>query len=360
MGDSTRPALRLGMFVMPIHDPAKSLVQCVDEDLELAVQCDRLGFDEFWVGEHHTSAIENIVMPEIFIAKAVAMTKRMRFGPAPVCLQYHHPVHVANRLAFLDHLSHGRLNVCFGPGSIPTDIEVYGVAPQEIAARVGESVEMILKIWTSEPPFEFAGKFWNVSLKRQLDPEMGLTGLHKPLQRPYPPIAVPSVSPRSVGIEKAAAQGFSLFSHHMIRPRRRPAVVDLPFGRGAGRPPRNACRLARRPEYLRRRHDGRSAASGPHEFARPLHSVHPRSHPPRTRCGDVETQCQPNRRRLQPRLFSRRGANRRRPARSDSATARYARKSATSPRWFSSRTTGTTAPAGCTASNSSPEKFCRR
>ena len=66
---------------------AKPLAQCVDEDLELAVQCDRLGFDEFWVGEHHTSEVENIVMPEIFIAKAVAMTERIRFGPAPVCLQ---------------------------------------------------------------------------------------------------------------------------------------------------------------------------------------------------------------------------------------------------------------------------------
>ena len=216
MGDLTRPALRLGMFVMPIHDRAKPLAQCVDEDLELAVQCDRLGFDEFWVGEHHTSALENIVMPEIFIAKAVAMTERIRFGPAPVCLQYHHPVHVANRLAFLDHLSHGRLNVCFGPGAIATDMEVFGVNPQEMAARVGESVEMILKIWTSDPPYEFAGNFWNVCLKRHLDPEMGLGALHKPLQKPHPPIAVPSISPQSAGIEKAAARGFSLFSHHMI------------------------------------------------------------------------------------------------------------------------------------------------
>jgi alkanesulfonate monooxygenase SsuD/methylene tetrahydromethanopterin reductase-like flavin-dependent oxidoreductase (luciferase family) len=204
------------MFVMPVHDRAKPLVQCVDEDLELAVQCDRLGFDEFWVGEHHTSALENIVMPEIFIAKAVAMTERLRFGPAPVCLQYHHPVHVANRLAFLDHLSHGRLNVCFGPGAIPTDMEVYGVNPQEMAARVGESVDMILKIWTSDPPYDIPGHFWNVSLKRNLDPEMGLGALHKPLQKPYPPIAVPSISPKSAGIEKAAARGFSLFSHHMI------------------------------------------------------------------------------------------------------------------------------------------------
>lgn len=209
-------ALRLGMFVMPIHDPHKPLAQCIDEDLELAVLCERLGFDEFWVGEHHSSRLENIVMPEIFIAKALAMTRTLRLGPAPVCLQYHHPVHVANRLAFLDHLSHGRLNVCFGPGAIPTDMEVYGVDPKESAARVGEAIDMILRIWTSNPPYEIEGRFWKVSLSRNLDPEMGLGELHKPLQKPHPPIAVPSISRNSAGIEKAAARGFSLFSHHMV------------------------------------------------------------------------------------------------------------------------------------------------
>src|SRR5580704_6976145 len=216
MKTPTSDRLRLGMFVMPIHDPTTPLARGIDEDLDLAVECERLGFDEFWVGEHHTSTLENIVMPEIFIAKALALTKTMRFGPAPVCLQYHHPVHVANRLAFLDHLSHGRLNVCFGPGAIPTDMEVYGVEPKDMSARVGESADMILKIWTSNPPYEIAGKYWNVSLSRHLDPEMGLGALHKPLQTPHPPISIPSISRRSVGIEKAAARGFSLFSHHMI------------------------------------------------------------------------------------------------------------------------------------------------
>jgi alkanesulfonate monooxygenase SsuD/methylene tetrahydromethanopterin reductase-like flavin-dependent oxidoreductase (luciferase family) len=201
---------------MPIHNPEKPLAQCFDEDLELAVRCEQLGFDEFWVGEHHTSTLENIVMPEIFIAKALGLTKTMRFGPAPVCLRYHHPVHVANRLAFLDHLSHGRLNLCFGPGAIPTDMEVYGIDPKDVAARIGEAVDMILKIWTSDPPYDLPGKFWNAHLCKSIDPEMGLGTLHKPLQKPYPPIAVPSISRRSAGIEKAAARGFSLFSHHMI------------------------------------------------------------------------------------------------------------------------------------------------
>src|SRR5271170_1511589 len=184
---SAASPLRLGMFVMPIHNPAKPLAQCIDEDVELAVRCEELGFDDFWVGEHHSSSVENIVMPEIFLAKVLGLTERIRIGPAPVCLQYHHPVHVAGRLAFLDHLSHGRLNVCFGPGAVPTDMEVFHVRPQDTGDRVAEAIDMILRIWTSDPPYRLDGKFWNVSLSETVDAEMGIGGLHKPLQQPYPP-----------------------------------------------------------------------------------------------------------------------------------------------------------------------------
>ena len=208
--------LRLGMFVMPIHDPAKPMAQCFDEDLELAVQCEELGFDDFWVGEHHSSTYENIVMPEIFLGKVLGQTKSIRVGPAPVCLQYHHPVHVANRLAFLDHLSHGRLNVCFGPGAVPTDMEVFGVRPQDTGARVAEAIEMILRIWTSDPPYTFAGQYWSVNLSETIDAQMGIGRLHKPLQQPYPPIYVPSISRASKGLHSAAARGFRCISHHML------------------------------------------------------------------------------------------------------------------------------------------------
>ena len=208
--------LRLGMFVMPIHDPKKSLVQCIDEDLELAVLCEELGFDEFWVGEHHSSSVENIVMPEIFLAKVLGMTKRIRVGPAPVCLQYHHPVHVAGRLAFLDHLSYGRLNVCFGPGAIPTDMEVFGADPRDMSARVTESIDMIMKLWEGKVPIDIEGRFWNVKMKDHLSPEFGVGHLHKPYQLPYPPIYVPSVSRSSPGLTKAAERGFRFMSHHLL------------------------------------------------------------------------------------------------------------------------------------------------
>ena len=215
---SARAPLQLGMFVMPVHDPNKPMAQCFDEDLELAVECEALGFRDFWVGEHHSSAYENIVMPEIFLGKILGMTRSIRIGPAPVCLQYHNPAHVAGRLAFLDHLSHGRLNVCFGPGAVPTDMELFGVHPQDTGPRVAEAIDIILKLWTSDPPYRIDGKFWNVSLRERVDHELRIGTLHKPLQRPHPPIYVPSISRSSPGLQAAAARGFRFISHHMVHP----------------------------------------------------------------------------------------------------------------------------------------------
>ena len=156
--------IRYGMFIMPFHDPEKPLAQCYEEDLELIVRAEELGFGEFWIGEHHTMKYENIVMPEIFIGRALGDTRRIRLGAAPVCLQQHHPAHVACRLSFLDHLSKGRLNLCFGAGSVTTDLELYGVDPKNSAEMVDEAIGMILRLWTSEPPYEIHGKYWQISL----------------------------------------------------------------------------------------------------------------------------------------------------------------------------------------------------
>ena len=75
--------LKYGIFIMPFHSPEKPPAQCYDEDLELVALADELGFHEFWIGEHHTMKYENIVMPEIFIGRALGETKHIRMGPAP-------------------------------------------------------------------------------------------------------------------------------------------------------------------------------------------------------------------------------------------------------------------------------------
>ena len=171
----------------------------------------------------------------------LGLTDRIRIGPAPVCLQYHHPAHVAGRLAFLDHMSHGRLNVCFGPGAIPTDMEVFGAHPSETGARVAESIDMIMRLWAGELPIDIEGRFWNVKMKDHLNPRFGVGHLHKPFQQPHPPIYVPSISRASAGLTKAAERGFRFISHHMIHAERPAGAVADVFARPRRRPvgPRN-------------------------------------------------------------------------------------------------------------------------
>jgi alkanesulfonate monooxygenase SsuD/methylene tetrahydromethanopterin reductase-like flavin-dependent oxidoreductase (luciferase family) len=215
MNTDAKP-IRYGMFIMPFHPPEKPTAQCYDEDLELIVQAEELGFAEFWIGEHHTMKYENIVMPEIFIARALGETRRIRMGPAPVCVQQHNPAHVACRLAMLDHLSKGRLNLCFGAGSVTTDQELYGCDPKNAAEMVDEAIETIMYLWTHDPPYEVAGKYWPIKLAKFVDTETGIGFIPKPFQKPYPPIAVPGMSRNSPSMKTAARRGHQPFAHCLI------------------------------------------------------------------------------------------------------------------------------------------------
>jgi alkanesulfonate monooxygenase SsuD/methylene tetrahydromethanopterin reductase-like flavin-dependent oxidoreductase (luciferase family) len=216
MAELARQPIRHSMFIMPFHDPAKPLAQCHDEDLELVVCADRLGFDDFWIGEHHTMKYETIVMPEIFIGRALGETRRIRMGPAPVCLNQHHPAHVAGRLAFLDHLAKGRLNICFGPGSVTADQELFAVDPKQGQEMTDEAIDIILKLWDGEPPYIYRGKFWTIELQKHVDHETGIGFIPKPFQRPYPPISAPAMSRNSGTMKMAGRRGFKPLGHCLV------------------------------------------------------------------------------------------------------------------------------------------------
>ena len=205
-----------GMFIMPFHDPAKPLAQGYDEDLELIIRAEELGFKEFWIGEHHTMKYETIVMPEIFIARALGETSTIRLGPAPVCLNQHHPAHVAGRLAMLDHLSKGRLNLCFGNGSVTADQELFGVDPKDGGKMALEAIDVILDLWSHDPPYEYNGEFWKFQLKKTVDPECLIGYIHKPFQLPHPPIAIPGMSRNSFSMKMAGRKGYQPYAHCLI------------------------------------------------------------------------------------------------------------------------------------------------
>ena len=204
--------IKSGIFIMPFHPPEKPLAQGYDEDIELAVLADELGFEEFWIGEHHTMRYETVVVPEVFIGRVLGVTERIRLGPSPICVNLHHPAYLATRLAFLDHLAHGRLNLCLGPSGVSTDYELYGQHPKDGGRMTVEAIDVILKLWASDPPYEHEGQFWQFSLKENVNEESQIGFIHKPLQQPHPPILVPGITRDSYRLKMAGQYGFAPFS----------------------------------------------------------------------------------------------------------------------------------------------------
>ena len=92
--------MKLGMFMMPLHPPAKDRTACFDEDIEQVVRGEALGFTEAWIGQHHSVAWEPIPSNDLFIANLLPRTSTIRLGTGVSILPHHHPVNVAVRLAF--------------------------------------------------------------------------------------------------------------------------------------------------------------------------------------------------------------------------------------------------------------------
>ena len=110
--------MRFGSFIAPFHPPDHNPTLSLEWNLELIEHMDRLGFDEAWIGEHHSAGSEIIASPEIFIASAAARTNHIKLGTGVVSLPYHNPLWVAERMVLLDHLTRGRIMFGVGPLSL--------------------------------------------------------------------------------------------------------------------------------------------------------------------------------------------------------------------------------------------------
>src|SRR5262245_14489528 len=95
--------LDFGMFLAPFHPVRENPTLSLLRDFELIQALDHLGYDEAWIGEHHSAGYEIIASPEIFIAAAAERTRRIRFGTGVASVPYHHPLMLADRIMQLDH-----------------------------------------------------------------------------------------------------------------------------------------------------------------------------------------------------------------------------------------------------------------
>jgi alkanesulfonate monooxygenase SsuD/methylene tetrahydromethanopterin reductase-like flavin-dependent oxidoreductase (luciferase family) len=198
--------MRLGIFMMPVHPPARSFTETLAEDEAKALYADQLGFDEMWLGEHFSAKSEPIPSPLMFMASLAPRTKNLKFGTAVICLPSHDPVKVAAEVAQFDHMSRGRFMLGVGPGGLLSDFELFGNSDRDVRARkTMESIALIQRIWTQDPPYDIKGEFWNVQLKDGIIAELGIGTMPKPFQKGGPPISM-SVSNRNSPTARVAGQ----------------------------------------------------------------------------------------------------------------------------------------------------------
>jgi alkanesulfonate monooxygenase SsuD/methylene tetrahydromethanopterin reductase-like flavin-dependent oxidoreductase (luciferase family) len=200
--------VEIGLFTMPSHPPERSLYDGQQWDLQVLRWADELGFKEAWIGEHHTAPWEPHPAPDLIVAQALLQTKNIRLGPGGFLLPYHHPAELANRVAMLDHLAQGRFNFGVAASGLPSDwamFDVDGFSGQH-REMTREALDVILRLWTEDEPFEHKGKYWNVNkTERMYDT---LVPHIKPFQQPHPPIGVAGLSKTSDTLKLAGERGF--------------------------------------------------------------------------------------------------------------------------------------------------------
>ncbi|HEY3141977.1 MAG TPA: LLM class flavin-dependent oxidoreductase, partial [Acidimicrobiales bacterium] len=193
---------RFGIFLAPFHPVGQNPTLALERDLELIGHLDRLGFDEAWIGEHHSAGYEFIPSPEVFIAAAAERTRHIRLGTGVSSLPYHHPLILADRLCLLDHLTRGRVMFGVGPGALPSDAYMMGIEVAKQRDMMEEALEAILLLLRNEEPVTYETDWFTLR-----DARLQL----RPYQKPHFEVAVAAqVSPS--GPRAAGRFGCSLLS----------------------------------------------------------------------------------------------------------------------------------------------------
>lgn len=208
--------MKLGYFMMPLHHIDRDYHTTLTEDIEAIVLADELGYSEAWVGEHYSSAVEQITSPLMFHANLINRTKQIKFATGVMCLPQYHPAVSAGQAAMFDHLSDGRFIMGVGPGGLLSDFELFGVLDKDRMEMMEEALDAMLELWATEPPYKIQGKHWTIDMKEWTHHDIKLGYVPKPLQQPHPPVAISAMSPNSGSLTFAGGRGYIPVSANFI------------------------------------------------------------------------------------------------------------------------------------------------
>ncbi|MDP1837098.1 MAG: LLM class flavin-dependent oxidoreductase [Reyranella sp.] len=198
----TDDAMKFGIFLGPFHRLGENPTLALERDLELIEWLDQLGYDEVWIGEHHSGGWELVSSPELMIAAAAARTKRIKLGSGVTSLPYHTPLMVANRFVQLDHMTRGRVMLGCGPGALTSDAYMLNIPPALQRQRMDEALEVIMRLLACREPVTVKTDWFELRDAR----------LHlAPYTRPHFPVVVASTITPS-GMIAAGKHGLGVLS----------------------------------------------------------------------------------------------------------------------------------------------------
>jgi limonene 1,2-monooxygenase len=206
--------MKFGIFMAPFHRVGENPALAFERDLRLIEWLDELGFEEAFIGEHHSAGWEIIPSPEIFMAVAATRTKRIMLGSGVVSVPYHHPFNIANRFALLDQLTRGRVMLGCGPGALPGDAYMLGIETTTQRDRMVEGVKAIQRLFEEDGGITIDGSYFKLR-----DAHLQV----KPYQKPMPIFVANTFSPS--GMVAAGQLGCGVLSIATFAPG---GMNDLP------------------------------------------------------------------------------------------------------------------------------------
>ena len=199
--------LSFGVFLGPFLALGENPTLALERDIELIEWLDHLGFDEAWIGEHHSAGWETIASPEVFIATVAERTRYIKLGTGVLSLPYHHPLMVADRMVLLDHLTRGRVMMGVGPGALVSDAYMMGIDPPTQRPRTEEALAVIMRLLTEDEPVTHESDWFTLK-----DAQLNL----RPYTQPHFPIVV-AASQSPSGMILAGKHGAGVLSVSVLR-----------------------------------------------------------------------------------------------------------------------------------------------
>jgi alkanesulfonate monooxygenase SsuD/methylene tetrahydromethanopterin reductase-like flavin-dependent oxidoreductase (luciferase family) len=156
------------------EEPGSPQVDRYQQTLGMVQEADRLGFDTFWVAEHHFHHGGTLPSPPVWLAAAAQVSRRIRLGPLVAVLPFHNPISLAEDYALVDRLSGGRLEMGVGSGNTPPEFPGFGLDFTDSKPLFQERLPLLLEAWRGNPVPSPSGAPVRINVR--------------PVQRPHPPV----------------------------------------------------------------------------------------------------------------------------------------------------------------------------